>query len=87
MLGCMRATLNLDDDVASLLERIRRARPDESMRELINTALRTGLEQLERKPRRKNRYASRTVSLGRCRFSNVDNVAAVLSLVESGRAR
>ena len=38
----MRTTLSLDDDVAALLERVRKAK-DASLKEVVNAALREGL--------------------------------------------
>ena len=41
----MRTTLTLDDDVAAMLERLRKAR-EQSRKELVNEALRQGLKQM-----------------------------------------
>jgi hypothetical protein len=53
MLYHMRTTLTLDDDVATVLERLRKAR-GESLKDLVNEALREGLKRLEA-PRRKGK--------------------------------
>lgn len=66
----MRTTLTLDDDVAVALERLRNGR-DVTFKELVNDALRLGLHQMERKKRRP-RFRTRTVDLGRCRVGSLD---------------
>ena len=77
----MRTTITLDRDVAAMIERLRKAR-NESLKDLINEALRDGLRHMAA-PRRK-RVAFRTGSrdLGRCLLGNVDNVAEVLAVAE-----
>ena len=80
----MRTTITLDNDVAARIERLRKNRP---FKELINDALRAGLEELERdgteSPRR---YSIRPVK-GEPRRTNVDNVAEVSAEVEGDRYR
>ncbi|MFW6050057.1 MAG: CopG family transcriptional regulator [Myxococcota bacterium] len=75
----MRTTLTLDPDVAEALQRLREEK-DLSLRDLANRALRIGLAEIERPPRREP-FRTRTVSLGP-RSSNVDDVAEVLALAE-----
>ena len=41
MSRCMRTTLTLDEDVAAILERLRKSR-DTSLKDLVNEALRRG---------------------------------------------
>ena len=77
----MRTTLTLDDDVAAALERLRKARRG-SFRELVNRALREGLRSLSAPPRKRTRFRTRAVDLGRCLLGNVDNVAEVLAVAE-----
>jgi hypothetical protein len=77
----MRTTLTLDDDVAAALDRLRKARRG-SFRDLVNEALREGLRSLTAPPRRRMRFRTRVVDLGRCRPGNVDNVAEVLAVAE-----
>jgi ribbon-helix-helix CopG family protein len=43
----MRTTLTLDDDVAAILERLRKSR-DASLKDLVNEALRRGLKDMTR---------------------------------------
>lgn len=79
MLRCMMTTLCPDDDVAATLDRLRKAR-DESLKELVNEALREGLKHMGA-PRQKRRlFRTGSVDLGRCLPGNVDNVAEVLSV-------
>ncbi len=82
----MRTTLTLDDDVARLLERAQKRR-GASLKQVVNDALRAGLARLDepRSPRR--RFATRSVSLGRCLLENVDDVAAALAVAEGDRFR
>src|ERR1700730_16886916 len=58
----MRTTLTLDDDVAALLERLRRNR-DASLKELVNEELRRGLPTITDRPKRREPF--RTLSLAR----------------------
>ncbi len=77
----MRTTLSLDDDVAALLVRLRRAR-QVRLKELVNEALRAGLRQVSAPPRKRKPYRTRTVSLGRCLAGNLDDVAEALAIAE-----
>jgi hypothetical protein len=77
----MRTTLTLDDDVAAALERLRRTRRG-SFRDLVNEALREGLKGLTTPPRKRTRFQTRAVDLGRCLLGNVDNVAEILAVAE-----
>ena len=77
----MRTTLTLDDDVAAALERLRKAR-DESLKDVVNEALREGLKHMGA-PRKKGKaFRTGSADLGRCFPGNVDNVAEVLSVAE-----
>jgi hypothetical protein len=80
MLGCMRTTLTLDDDVAAQLRRVLKAR-HATFKEVVNEALREGLKQLEMPPPRRA-YRTPSVSLGRCLVGSVDDVAEALALAE-----
>ncbi len=77
----MRTTLTLDDDVAAVIERLRKTR-DESMKALVNEALREGLKHLEAPRRRHARFRTDSVNLGRCLLGNVDNVAEALAVAD-----
>lgn len=77
----MRTTLTLDDDVAALLSRARKARKA-GLKQVVNEALRQGLKELLAPPRRPKPYQTTAVDLGRCLVGNMDNVAEVISLAE-----
>jgi len=77
----MRTTLTLDEDVAKLIERIRKRR-GASLRDVVNAALREGLARLEAPARPRKRHQTRSVSLGGCLLGDVDDVAEVLSVAE-----
>lgn len=82
MLRCMRTTLTLDKDVATLIERLRKAR-GASLRDLVNEALREGLRHMTSPPRKRAPFRTESVDLGRCLVGNVDNVAELLAVAES----
>jgi predicted transcriptional regulator len=77
----MRTTLTLDDDVAAKIERLRKTR-DQSLKDLVNEALREGLKHIGAPPRKRAAFRTEAVDLGRCLFGNVDNVAEVLAVAE-----
>lgn len=82
MLGCMRTTLSLDDDVAAQLDQIR-ANRDQPFKQLVNDVLRAGLAQLQREqPVRGGGPYTRSVALGRPRLPAVDDVSETLALAE-----
>jgi hypothetical protein len=81
MLRCVRTTLTLDDDVAQLLERVRKRR-GETLKQLVNEALRAGLAQLEAPRTPRKRYRTKGVSLGSCLLDNVDDVAEALAAAD-----
>jgi hypothetical protein len=80
----MRTTLTLDEDLAVQLERIQRER-QVSFKEVVNEAIRHGLQQMTGTPRRRQRYRTRTVSLGRNLIGSLDDVAEVLAIAEGER--
>lgn len=77
----MRTTLTLDDDVAVSLERLRKAR-GESLRDLVNEALRRGLREVNARPKKREQRRTKSVALGRCRLASVDNVSEALAIAE-----
>lgn len=82
----MRTTLSLDDDVAAQLVQLR-TRGDRSFKQIVNEALRAGLSQLDQqRPERRGPY-TRTVSLGRPRLPDVDDVSEALALAEGEHHR
>jgi Ribbon-helix-helix protein, copG family len=76
----MRTTLTLDDDVAAILERLRKSR-DASLKDLVNEALRRGLKDMTR-TKRTERLQTRSVALGRLRIASLDNVGEALAVAE-----
>lgn len=77
----MRTTLSLDEDVAAMLERLRRERED-SFKDLVNEALRRGLRQMTARPARRQPFRTRAVDLGRCKLGGIDNISEVLAAAE-----
>ena len=64
MLWCMRTTFTVDDDATVLLEQARKKR-NASLKEVVNEALRAGLQQLAAPPGRRLRFQNGAVDLGR----------------------
>ena len=77
----MRTTLTLDDDVAASLERLRRSQRL-SLKQLVNEALRRGLDDMGKRRKRRERVQTRAAALGRVRVASIDNVAETLAIVE-----
>jgi hypothetical protein len=82
----MRTTLTIDDDVAAELQRLRRAR-DASFKDLVNDALRLGLQQMTDRPRPQKPFRTPSFDPGRVLIDNVDNIAEVLALIEGDAFR
>jgi hypothetical protein len=81
MFWCMRTTITLDDDVATLLKRLR-ASSKKSLKELINAALRRGLAQLEEPSQPPCPYVVRPLNVGQCLLNSLDDVAEALAAAE-----
>ncbi len=77
----MRTTLSLDDDVAALIARIRKSR-NASLKDVVNAALREGLVKMGAPAPPRKPFRTKALSVGRCRFPNLDNVAEVLAIAE-----
>lgn len=77
----MRTTLSLDDDVAALIDRIRKAK-DVSLKEVVNAALREGLVRMAKEPAPRKKFRTAVHSSGRCYLPNLDNTADVLAFAE-----
>ena len=77
----MRTTLTLDEDVAAMLEQLRKARGD-SLKHLVNEALRAGLKQVAMPPKRREQFRTTSADLGPCLLGNVDSLADILAVVE-----
>ena len=78
---CMRTTLRLDDDVAAILERLRKSR-GASLKDLVNEALRRGLKDMTSRTERRERLQTRSVALGRLRIADLDNIGEALAVAE-----
>jgi hypothetical protein len=75
----MRTTLTIDPDVAVQLERLRRER-DASLKDVINDALRRGLQEIETAPANRP-FRTKTFDLGKP-FVSIDNVAEAIAYAE-----
>jgi len=73
----MRTTLTIDDDVATVLERVRKQR-DISMKDLVNDALRRGLKDICARPKARKIIRTEGLDLGRPVLPNVDKIHDVL---------
>ena len=81
MLRCMRTTLSLDDDVAALLARVRKAKKA-SLKEVVNAALRDGLVNMITPAGPRKPFRTTAVDLGKCYLPNLDNTSEVLATIE-----
>ncbi|MGA2712892.1 MAG: CopG family transcriptional regulator [Bryobacteraceae bacterium] len=77
----MRTTLSLDDDVAVLLDRLRKER-ETTFKQIVNEALRQGLERMTQPSIPKRPFRTQPVALGKCYFPNLDNTWEVLAQAE-----
>jgi hypothetical protein len=77
----MRTTLTLDDDVAVLLEKARRAK-GLSFKQIVNDALRAGLIELGTLGQRRHTFKTRHADLGRCLIGSLDDVSEALAAGE-----
>jgi len=78
----VRTTLSIDDDVAALLERVRKT-TRLGLKETVNEAMRRGLAQMARgKTDPRPTYRTPSAALGRCLVSTIDDVAEVLAVAE-----
>ncbi len=77
----MRTTLTIEDDVAAALNRMRTVR-SESLKELVNEALRRGLKDMSSKPKQREPFRTQSVVLGAVRISEVDDIGDALAISE-----
>ena len=82
----MRTTLTLDDDVAALLERVRKARRA-GLKDTVNEALREGLRQMAAPPKRQEPYRTPSTDLGPSLIGSLDKIGQVLEIAEGLRHR
>ena len=76
----MRTTLTIDDDVASRLEQLR-TQTGQSLKTIVNSALRAGVQQLSKPSLPRDRYVQPVASAGRCNISLV-NISEALAAAE-----
>jgi hypothetical protein len=76
----MRTTLTIDEDVAVRLERVRRER-DANLKDVVNDALRRGLDSIETPPAPRKAFRMKTYNLGQPLFP-IDNVAEAIAYAE-----
>ena len=77
----MRTTLTLDDDVAARLERVMEKRR-QTLKAVVNDALRAGLEAFDQARPAAKPYPIRNINLGPSLVGSLHNVEEVLSRVE-----
>ena len=77
----MRTTLTLDDDVARMLEALRKERQI-SFKQVVNDVLRRGLVGTRPEKERPARYETPELNLGPCKYPDLDNVSDVLAVAE-----
>jgi hypothetical protein len=78
----MRTTLTIDDDVAAVLERLRKSR-HANLKQLINEALRRGLKEMTGRSKPREVVQTRSVALGRVRIASIDNISEALAAAEA----
>lgn len=81
----MRTTLNIDGDVLDQA-RARANQLGASLREIVNQALRAGLEQMRIAPR-KQRYRTQSRVLGLRKGCSLDNIQELIDQVEGDDRR
>lgn len=77
----MRTTLTLDDDVAALLNRLLKTKRS-GLKELVNTALRRGLQELASPEKPKKAFHMPTADLGECLLPNIDCIGETLEALD-----
>ena len=73
----MRTTLTLDDDNAVRLERLRKER-DASLKDVVNEAIRRGLNQIEEQPKRREPHRTKVMNLGKPLFDSPEELKALI---------
>lgn len=77
----MRTTLTIDDDVAARIDAIRRRQPSWTLKDLVNVALREGLDRLDR-PEPGTAFRTEGVAVGACRLPSIDDTGALLDWLD-----
>lgn len=82
MIHRMRTTLTLDDDVAILLERLRKEKGT-GLKELINEALRQGLARMKTPGPPPRPFRTTVNKSGRCLLPTLDCVSEVIDFLDA----
>jgi len=77
----MRTTLTLDNDVAALLNRLLRTRRT-GLKQLVNAALRRGLQEMASPEPPRKPFQTPTASLGECLLPNIDCIGETLEALD-----
>lgn len=77
----MRTTLTIDDDVAAVLDRLRRSE-DKSLKELVNQALRRGLKDFTAPAKPRKPFRTRSFNPGRCLIGDIVSVSEAIAIGE-----
>ncbi len=77
----MRKTLNLDDDVVALIQKVLKA-TNASFKEVVNSALRKGLMRVLDASAPQMQFRTGVHFPGQCYLLNLDNTAEVLAIAE-----
>jgi len=75
----MRTTITIDDDIAVRLHTIQRE-SDQSFKAVVNSVLRKGLMAKDQKTERT--FDTPTLTIGTCRYPDIDNIADLLEAAE-----
>jgi len=81
----MRTTLTIEDDVAVRLERLRSN--GRTLKDVVNEALRAGLNALEGERQPARRDYTVAMDLGKPHIDNIDDVQDALDIAEGSRRR
>jgi hypothetical protein len=82
----MRTTLTIDDDVAMKVDEMRASR-GLTFKDVVNEALRVGLEEMSRPARARGKYRTPSTSLGACRLPDLDDISGALAAAEGDAFR
>lgn len=82
----MRTTLTLEPDVERCIARLRKQKGI-GLKDLINQALRLGLERLEQPTAASPSLPTRSMNLGACKLQRLDDIAEALAVAENDSFR
>jgi len=81
----MRTTLTIDDDVAFVLKKVQESEPSKPFKQIVNEALRRGLNGSSAKPRKP--FKVKPFKLGLREGLSYDNVEELLDIAEGPNRR